>query len=87
MRSQLEGFCRLAVGAAGLALAGFSLPTVTPARADVEYPYCGYGREGSGGCMYATLEQCRAFINGAGGDCYPNPRYPANSRSLRRPRR
>ena len=78
----------LILGTAALALAGLApLAATTPVRADIEYPYCGYGREGSGGCMYATIEQCRAFINGAGGACYNNPRYTANAASMPRTRR
>ena len=75
----------LILGTAALALAG--LAATTSARAEIEYPYCGYGREGSGGCLYATIEQCRAFINGAGGACYNNPRYTANAAGMTRTRR
>jgi hypothetical protein len=75
----------LLLGTAALAFAG--LASATSARAEIEYPYCAYGREGSGGCMYATIEQCRAFINGAGGACYNNPRYTANAASMLRTRR
>jgi hypothetical protein len=70
----------LILGATAFALAGLApLATTTQARAEIEYPYCGYGRQGSGGCMYATLDQCRAFVSGAGGACYNNPRYTANA--------
>jgi hypothetical protein len=78
----------LILGAAAFALAGLApLATTTQARAEIEYPYCGYGRQGSGGCMYATLDQCRAFISGAGGACYNNPRYTANAAGATRTRR
>ncbi len=45
------------------------------ARADIEYPYCSTGGWVSGGCNYATLQQCQAFNQGVGGWCVPNPRY------------
>jgi hypothetical protein len=66
----------IVLGAAALAAAAITLPltAVRPANA-VEYPYCATGTWGSGGCNYATLEQCRAFISGAGGFCVSNPRY------------
>jgi hypothetical protein len=74
-------------GAAALAITGLAaLAIPTTARAEIEYPYCAGGREGSGGCMYATLDQCRAFISGAGGSCYSNPRYSLNTAPAPRPR-
>lgn len=76
----------LILGAAAAVLAGLaSLATTGPARADIEYPYCGYAREGAGGCTFSTYDQCRAFVSGAGGSCYSNPRYSAGS--MTRPRR
>ena len=36
--------------------------------------------------MYATLDQCRAFISGAGGACYKKPRYSANAAGATRTR-
>ncbi len=64
----------LILGTAALALAGLApLAATTQARADIEYPYCGYGREGAGGCTFATLDQCRAFVSGTGGACYQQP--------------
>ena len=76
------------LGAAAFALAGIVSPlvTATPARAQ-EYPYCASGTWGSGGCSYATLEQCRAFINGAGGTCISNPRYTPGAPASERKRR
>ena len=76
------------LGAAALILAGIASPlvTTTSARAQ-EYPYCASGTWGSGGCSYATLEQCRAFINGAGGTCVSNPRYTPNATPAARKRR
>jgi hypothetical protein len=66
---------QLIFGAAALAAAMLAAPVTTPARAEIEYPYCGYGRSGDGGCTLSTLEQCRAFIAGTGGRCERNPRY------------
>ena len=47
-----------------------------PARADIEYPWCGYinvfqGQQQS--CSFNTLEQCRAFVSPSG-YCDTNPR-------------
>jgi hypothetical protein len=47
---------------------------VTPGEAR-PYPYCAITAV-SGGipeCMYVTLQQCMAYINGLGGDCVQNP--------------
>jgi hypothetical protein len=78
----------LILGTAALALAGLApLVAATSARAEIEYPFCGFGREGSGGCTFSTLEQCRAFVNGAGGACYSNPRYTASASGMTRSRR
>ncbi len=77
-----------ALGAAVLALAGIASPLVTTTAAHAqEYPYCASGTWGSGGCSYATLEQCRAFIGGAGGTCVSNPRYTPNTTTAPRKRR
>jgi Protein of unknown function (DUF3551) len=42
-----------------------------------EYPYCAMrgGRGSSENCGYASLAQCRATVQGAGGYCQPNPRF------------
>lgn len=62
------------LGAAAFAVAILA-PLASPARAEIEYPYCGYARQGAGGCTFSTLEQCRAFINGTGGRCERNARF------------
>lgn len=54
--------------------------TATPARADIEYPYCSSGGWGSGGCSFSTLQQCQAYNQGVGGWCVPNPRYAQSQR-------
>ena len=62
-----------------------SLPTlVTPARAEIEYPWCAqYSGDGDGdggrNCGFSTLEQCRATVSGIGGSCEPNLFYPGSS--------
>jgi hypothetical protein len=68
--------CIAAIGIAAIA----SLPVLaTPARAEIEYPWCAqYGGGDSGGrnCGFSTIEQCRATISGMGGFCEPNLFYP-----------
>jgi hypothetical protein len=79
---------KLILGTAALALAGLApLAAATPVRADIEYPYCGYAREGAGGCTFSTLDQCRAFVSGTGGACTSNPRYTASAAGMTRTRR
>jgi Protein of unknown function (DUF3551) len=57
--------------------AGVLLGTMADAAAG---QWCAtYGRKGtSENCSYATLEQCRAQVQGLGGFCRPNP-YPGTS--------
>ncbi|MDQ8730771.1 DUF3551 domain-containing protein [Bradyrhizobium sp. LHD-71] len=76
------------LGAAALALAGVILSFAASNAAQAqEYPYCASGTWGAGGCTYATLYQCRAFISGAGGSCVRNPRYTPDTSSFARKRR
>ena len=54
---------------------------VTPARAEVYYPWCamyGGGNYGAGTtvCSFNTFEQCRATVSGMGGMCQQNPASP-----------
>jgi hypothetical protein len=47
-----------------------------PARAEVEYPWCGYVTVFQGqmqSCSFSNLEQCRAFVTTMG-YCDRNPR-------------
>ncbi len=75
------------LGAMTLALATLASPRINTASAETEYPYCWTGARGSGGCSYATLEQCRAAVQGGTGSCTPNPRYtPGPSTLARTPR-
>ena len=49
----------------------------TPARADIQYPWCAQhsGRDGGRNCGFSTLEQCRATVSGIGGFCERNLFY------------
>ena len=53
--------------------------SATPARAEIEYPWCAQytGGEDGGGrnCGFSTIEQCRATVSGIGGFCEPNLFY------------
>src|SRR5262245_54258389 len=74
--SQPKGISmRHLIFAVAIAAAALVFPVATPAQAETTYPWCGYDRYGWGGCSFATLEQCRAFISGANGRCQTNPRY------------
>jgi len=57
----------------------------SPARAQVEYPWCAMSCPGGGGpmCTYATLDQCRASLVGSG-YCEPNPRANASPATFKR---
>ena len=48
--------------------------SVTPGLAR-PYPWCATSRATGGApdCIYVTLSQCQAAINGVGGDCSQNP--------------
>ncbi len=55
---------------------------VTPASAEISYPYCRgvCGGEGSEKrCDFTTLQQCQATASGLGGSCYQNPFYSGGS--------
>jgi hypothetical protein len=58
----------------------------SPARAQVEYPWCAITslNRGSPVCDYATIEQCRASILGGGGFCQPNARAAPQAQMPRR---
>jgi len=70
---------------------GISAIVVTWAAASAQgprdYPFCASGGKASEGtmCDYATLEQCRAFVNGTGGYCVSNPRVAAPARNSTQP--
>jgi hypothetical protein len=58
---------------------------ISPARAQVEYPWCAMSCAAGGGpmCSYTTLEQCRASLL-ASGYCEPNPRANASPATFKR---
>ena len=63
-------------------LAAIASMSVTPVRAEIEYPWCAqYSSEDGGGrnCGFSTLEQCRATVSGIGGSCEPNLFYPRSA--------
>ena len=66
------------------------LASPSPARAEIEYPWCLQTSEGSGGitnCGFVTRAQCLATLSGLHGTCYPNPRYsPPAKRGTKPPR-
>jgi hypothetical protein len=71
----------IALGAL-ITAAGF-FQIATPARAEVDYPFCRSGGGGEGNayvrCDYATLQQCQATTSGTGGSCITNPYYSSNA--------
>lgn len=50
----------------------------SPARAEIDYPWCAMSCQGGGVplCSYTTVDQCRTSLVG-GGYCQPNPRATA----------
>jgi hypothetical protein len=46
-------------------------------HAEIDYPWCAMtstGQSGKPSCVYATLEQCQAFLAGQSGSCVRNAR-------------
>lgn len=60
------------------AVAFAAAATTTPARAEVEFAWCGFLSisGGSQSCTFNTIEQCRAYVAGSG-FCDRNPRASA----------
>jgi hypothetical protein len=54
------------------------LAASTPARAEVQYPWCAQYRPplDAVNCGFTSFQQCLATVRGIGGYCYPNPAYP-----------
>ena len=80
------GLAASAAFVATIAIASIPM-TTTPARAEIEYPWCSItsiGQSGMPACMYSTRDQCNAFIGGQAGFCQPNPRYVAPAAPARR---
>ena len=75
------------------AIAAPALLASSPARANIEYPWCAaYGGDmgGASNCGFTTWEQCMATVSGIGGFCEPNqfysPRAQAEPRRKRKPK-
>jgi hypothetical protein len=79
---------KFAISAIFGALAAITaVSTATPARAEVQYPWCAEYRTAVGGvnCGFETYRQCLNTISGIGGICYRNPAYfPPRERPRRR---
>jgi hypothetical protein len=70
MRALILTASILAAGAILSASAG------TPAKADIEFPYCtSGGRVTDHVCDFYTLQQCEDFTQDVGGTCVLNPMY------------
>jgi hypothetical protein len=55
-------------------------------RAEIDYPWCAMtstGQSGKPSCVYATLEQCRAFLAGQSGSCVRNARIVFQEQTAR----
>jgi hypothetical protein len=66
------------IGVMGIAAIASLTALATPARAEIEYPWCAqYSGRGGGArnCGFSTIEQCRATVSGIGGFCEPNLFY------------
>ena len=74
---------KLVIAALATALLAGAASLLSPARAEIAYPWCAQysgGRRGIGAtnCGFVSLEQCRMTISGSSGICYENPRYPGH---------
>jgi hypothetical protein len=69
----------LSLSAAAFVAIGAMALHASPARAEVEHPWCSFASVtgGGGNCYFATLEQCQASIPGGSGFCQPNARASA----------
>ncbi len=75
---------QLAIGVVLLA----GIAAASPARADVEYPWCIQDAEFGypGDCSYQTREQCLVSVSGRKGYCGQNPRLQLNRPAQPSPR-
>ena len=66
----------LSLSAAAFVAAAAATLANSPARAEVEYPWCAITSlsRGTPMCDFATIDQCRAFIGGGAGFCQTNAR-------------
>lgn len=72
------------------ALAAPALLAPSPARANIEYPWCAaYGGDmgGASNCGFTTWEQCMATVSGIGGSCEPNQFYHPQRAPVRKRKR
>jgi hypothetical protein len=75
---------------ATIILATLAVPvmSISPAMAEVVYPWCAYygGRGGGSGtnCGFVSWSQCMATVSGTGGWCEVNPRYAIPPQHRRR---
>lgn len=71
----------LMCAAASAAIGATAYGAISPARAEVEYPWCAEMTADPTGsvenCGFTTRAQCESYINGIGGYCQRNLRYPA----------
>ena len=66
--------------AAAALVATVALGGSSPARAEIEYPWCAVYKSDLGtNCGFVSMDQCLAAIFGIGGFCYPNSAYPGPS--------
>ena len=66
----------------GVALASLLAPA--QGRAEIDYPWCAMtstGQSGKPSSIYATLEQCQAFLAGQSGSCVRNARIVVREHS------
>jgi hypothetical protein len=70
----------------GALVAAATISAATPARAEVQYPWCAEYRRpiGATNCGFVNYQQCLATISGIGGICYRNPAYPPPRERARR---
>jgi hypothetical protein len=78
------------IGLSAVALLAATMVALpSPARAEIQYPWCvqyGGGRNGIGAtsCAFVSFAQCMATASGLGNMCVENPAYPgAPSRPAR----
>lgn len=69
------------IGLSAVALLAATMVTLpSPARAEIQYPWCvqyGGGRHGIGAtsCAFVSFQQCMATASGLGNMCVENPAY------------
>ena len=68
----------LAALALALAIGANAAMLSSPAKAEVQYPWCAHYRFplDAINCGFVNFQQCLATVSGVGGFCYQNPAYP-----------